>query len=141
MVAVALAAARLSRLPDLADGLALPRLTGLERTRQRESTLVQFAGDTLPTSFRGEAGSRTWTLTCQYLDGEHAKYLALLDLLERAQDDVDDRLLLRTYVGQVAGLDGAHIVTVPEWTQTPGDGGLTWSVTFTATAVAGSLAV
>ena len=118
--------------------VAIRHLTGLDRTRQQSSTLVQFAGDQFATSFRGESGGRTFAVTCSFFDGEHDDYLKLLNLLRQAQDAIDDRLVLRTYTGQVPGLDGAHIVTVSEDTQAPLDGGLTFQVSFTANAVAGS---
>lgn len=121
----------LNRLPDPSDRVAL-RAVDLGTPHTSSSVRVTFVGDTWPTQFRGQGQTLDMPLVVRFLPGEDADRLALLDLLERAVADVDDRIVLRSYFGRVAGLDPARTVTIPDWQPSPTDGGLAWNVSMTA---------
>lgn len=128
--------ADLALYADLSDRVTLTRLTGMERSRDLAGTTVLFEGDTDPTPFRGQGLGRTYNLSVAFGVDEHADMVALLSLLERAHQAPDGRLLLRTHIGTVAGLDPATVVSVFGVTESP-LGGRGWQVRFTAVRVRG----
>lgn len=132
--------AHLGMLAEPSRRVAIPQLSGLDRTRRGNTALVLFAGDTDPTPFRGPGRTRTWALTARFFSpSQDVERRDLWALLDYARDAPDSRLVLRTYTASIPGLDDAAIVTVAEEQMTPVDGGHAWHVTFTATAVAGTL--
>lgn len=120
--------------------VAIPHLTAVGDTRTYSGVVVQFAGDTLPTPFRGEARSGSYRLTARFKQAEQATLLALLALFSTAAAAADSRLQLRTHYGQVAGLDDVLAVAVFGVEVSP-QTGLYVDVAFTAEVVASTVEV
>lgn len=136
MATVVLRGADLALLSDPVNvRVTLPHLIAAPRAIRYAGTLVTFAGDTLPTAFRGTSQSRSWQMTCVFGHAEHAQLRALVDLLDRAAVAADSRLLLRTHIGAVGGLDPLSAVAVFGYDATPEAGAIA-RVQFTADAVA-----
>ena len=117
--------------------VVVPHLVAAPRTRRREKVPVRFEGFDAPVSFRGEARTRSYTLTCRYVHDEHAQMKALIDLLESAEDAPDDRLQLRTSffaTSTFAGLDLYEVVVAGDVTETH-LGGRAWDVSFVVNTV------
>lgn len=140
MSAVLLQTADLSLFSDPSRRVAIPKLTGSRRVRRYDGVAVRFAGDELPTPFRGEGRGRTYDLTCRFTRKKQAQAQALLDLIDDAAGLPDSRLFLRTHYGQVAGLDDAAAVIVLQDDLAP-QVGLYIDVTLVCEAVAFTLAV
>lgn len=135
MAGVLLERAELALWSDVAaTRLLLPRVQVLTPSRRFEMALVRFEGDTDRTAFRGEGRSRSYQMTARFLEGEHSTLVALLDLFDAAHDDLDGRLLLRTHVGVVPGLNPVEAVVVSE-VSAPWQRGLAADVSFTAETV------
>jgi hypothetical protein len=140
MVAVDLGRAEVALFSDPSMRVAIPHLVAMPRRRTTFGTTVLFAGDTYPTPFRGEGRTQTFDLTCRYGRDDHPDMLALLTLLDvTAPGSPDSRLLLRTHIGLVPGLDVAVGVVVFDVAETPAGAGVV-DVTFTATVVEHSFA-
>lgn len=138
MPTTVLARADLSLFSDPNRRVELPRVSALAPSRAYAGAEVRFAGDRLPTPFRGEGRDRTWNVTVLYTQYEHQALLDLLTLIEEAAEAPDSRLFLRTHTGQIGGLDAAEAVVIRQ-VDTPSQVGLMYSVTFTCKAVAYSL--
>lgn len=117
-----------------ATRVELLRLREAPATEQFDQALSTFYGDTRATSFRGLGESRSRQLGARYMTGEHQHAVDLMELLRSAHRSVDGRLLLRTPLGEVAGLDPVDIVVVADPVMTPVDY-RTWDVSFTAHSV------
>lgn len=114
MTAVVLGKADIALWSDPgATRVVIPHLGGAARNLGTSGAVVQFEGDDYPTPFRGTSRSATYDLTCRYGAHEHDQLLALVRLLDEvAPAAPDSRLMLRTHVGQVAGLDPVVAVVV-----------------------------
>lgn len=126
----------LNRYSDPSDRVAL-RVVSMDRPLTTSAVRQGFVGDDWPTQFMGEGKRLDMPMTVRFLPGEHVEYLALLDFLERAVAGPDPRVILRSYFGDIAGLDPAHVVTIPDWQRVATDGGLAWNVSWTAYRVQG----
>lgn len=139
MAGVVLERADLALWSDVAGTrVVIPRLQVLTPSRRYEQVLVRFEGDTDRTAFRGEGRFRSYQMTARFVEAEHSTLVALLDLFDAAHDDVDGRLLLRTHVGVVSGLNPVEAVVVSE-VSSPWSRGLVGDVSFTAETVAYTL--
>ncbi len=128
--------ADLSLASDPAGTLVrIPRLTALPITSGLAGTDVHFAGDEYPTPFDGEARTLGFDATCRYAADEQDLLLALVELIEVvARRAPDKRLLFRTHLAVVDGLDEAVAVRVRQVVRTPLGAGL-FDAQFTATVV------
>lgn len=139
MPTVDLGRAELALLSDLAGTrVVIQQLQVLVPTRTYRQVLVgPFEGDTLPLGFRGDGQSRSWQMTARYGAHQHADMEDLLELFDAAHNGVDGRMLLRTHLGDVGGINESQAVMVSEVSTA-------WSrpkladVSFTAHAVAWS---
>lgn len=139
-ISVVLDRARIGLWSDPSNQLKIPRLTAFPITVTFAGVTAQFVGDEFPTGFHGESTARSYALTCRYMKGEQADVAALLALFATAHAAADNRLMLRTHVGQVPGLDGCDAVQVFGVQPSPG-AGLYWDVAFTAAVVESSVEV
>jgi hypothetical protein len=127
--------ADLALLSDpVATRVVLRRPTGQAKTVTGEGTYVRFEGRTRPTSARGEGLANVWQIELVFARSEHAEALAVEALLETAFTAADDRLVLRTRLGTVEGLDPVQVVSVHAWQPTPQAGGVR-RLSFEATEV------
>jgi hypothetical protein len=140
MSAVSLGKADLALFSDLTQRVTVPHLLASPQSRGYAGTTVQFAGDTLPTPFRGTTRRKSWAMTARYLRTEQAGLLALIQLVETAADAPDSRLLLRTHYGQAAGLDESVAVVIFNL-EPAAQMGLYADLSFTAEAVQYTLEV
>lgn len=105
--------------------VAIPHLMSLTETPTAAGVDVQFEGDTYPTPFDGPARTRSFEGVCRYGAHEHDQLLALIDLVERvAAAAPDKRLLPRTHLGLVPGLDSAVAVRIRSLPRTPQGAGI-----------------
>lgn len=139
-IAVTLTNAWIGLWTTPATQLSIPRLTGAPLTIGYAGTTVQFVGDDYPTGFRGQAKSKSYAMTARFMKDEQDQMLDLLNLFDSAHAAADSRLLLRTHVGQVAGLDESVAVQVFGATPTPAMG-LYYDVSFTAQVVQSTFGV
>lgn len=141
MAAVTLERADIAGWWDVAGTrLVIPRLQVLTPSERVETAFVRFEGDEARTGFRGEGRESSFAMTARYLSGEHDQAADLLALFRTAHDEVDGRLLLRTHLGEVAGLNELEAVLVAEWSRAYAGAGVV-DVSFTAESVAFSLSV
>lgn len=135
MASVVLRGADLALLTDpVNQRVTVPHLTAAPWEETWAGALVTFEGDSLPTGFRGTSLTRSWQMTCVYASDDQQSVIDLLALLRDAADAADSRLLLRTHIGAVAGLDDVTAVQIFAVQVQPMTGRLT-TVTFTANAV------
>lgn len=125
----------------VASRVILDRLQVLQPPETFEQVFVRFEGDERSTGWRGEGTDATFQMTARFISGEHQAAADLLALFRTAhRTDPDGRLLLRTHVGEVAGLNHMEAVLVPTFTPAPARAGVT-DISFTAQAVNFTLAV
>lgn len=134
MVAVALARADLALVSDLDVRAEIPHLSTSSPDRAFDGALIKFAGDKLPTSFRGEGGSRQWDCSAIYGSSEQQLATELVQLLERASTEPDGRMLWRPHYATHGGVSGAYRVICPGYKPVPGPG-LSLVIQFTLHAV------
>ena len=124
-----------------ATRIVIPHLQVLSPSESFEQTYIRFEGDQRKTGFRGEGDDAVFQMTARYATGEHADAAELVELFRTAHlDDADGRLMLRTHVGEVGGLNDLEAVMVPTFTR-PFAAGRYLDVSFTAQAVAYTLEV
>jgi hypothetical protein len=135
MATVVLRGADLALLTDpVGQRVTVPHLTAAPWEETWAGALVTFEGDALPTGFRGTSQTRSWQMTCVFASYEQQAVLDLLTLLRLAADAADSRLLLRTHIGAIGGLDDVTAVQIFGVQVQPMTGRVT-TVTFTANAV------
>lgn len=137
---VVLERARIGLFSDPSTQIEIPHLTGFQATRGYDGTVVRFVGDDYPTGFRGEGKTRAYAMTARYLSAERAQMKSLLDMFDLAHGSPDSRLLLRTHIGQIAGLDTAEAIQVFQ-VQPAAQSGRFWDLNFTAQVVNHTFAV
>lgn len=137
MSALTLAHADIALWEDAEDSrVVLPILRDLTPTVRYEMALTRFAGDRERTGARGVGRDGSFRLTARFLRAQHDTAAALLDLFDYAALEASSGvLLLRTHLGEVAGLAVVAGVVVSEVTSTPVTAGV-WDISFTAETVA-----
>jgi hypothetical protein len=131
----------LALVSDPTRRVQIERLTQQTPTREGSEVFVLFEGRQQEVSFRGEMFTTAWQLEATYARDEHQGAADLIALLEDAYAAADGRLILRTRVGQVPGLDPIQIVRVPPtWVREPQPGNII-RVRFNARAVYHTVAV
>lgn len=140
MTLTALGAADVALFSDLDNRVKIPTLLSSSPDVKYDGTAVRFLGDKLPTAFRGEGESGTYSFTARYARDKQAQLATLVKLFRTAHESPDSRLFLRTHVGQVAGLDFAGAVIVLGFQPVP-QFGQYFDLSFTAQAVAYTLVV
>jgi hypothetical protein len=114
--------------------VVVERLQVLISAKQYRRVTVQFEGDDAETGFRGQGRRGTFQMTARFLTGEHQALADLVDLFDLVDDDPDGRILFRTHLGEVDGLNDVEAILVSDVSKQPvGDG--TIDVSFNATAV------
>lgn len=119
MTAVTLANAMLNLRADPSQRVLLPFLTAATPVLAREGTEVLFVGNVWPSPFTGPGRSQSITCQVRYPPAQNELLLACLDLLERAHDQADPRLILRTHVGIIPGLSPALTVVIRDGAPVP----------------------
>lgn len=134
MVAVTLDRADIYLYADPSRRVVINRLREATPTIHVEETAVHLEGYTAPVTFRGERFSRDWDLVAMFASTEHQDAADLEELFADAYQAADGRLVLRTHLGLVAGLDPINVVRVFPWA--PGvQQGQIRTVRFTAVGV------